>query len=378
VITADWDKETDSESESAGRGAQSRHPDAILAAVLVLLKKHLVLTPAQYLAVVLWIMFTYCSALFRHSPILAFVSPVKRCAKTTSLALTAALSNRAVMVGDPTIASLFRLIDDFSPSLFIDELDQLIPRCKQLIGFLNSSHEKTGAKTLRVIDEIPMLFNTFGPKALGCIGGLPDTVQDRSIVILCRRKKPDEVVDPLPEKPEVEYRDIATEIGLWVFEHQEEIRQCIPKIPPGLNDRSADNWRPLFAIAEVLGEKWASMAREAAVAISRAADADSVDPAEQLLRDIKLVFDADPTVTEIVVEELHRQLLEINVLWPEFANGQGLSKTKIGLMLKPFGITSHVTRLAGSKTTKRVYVRADFADAFSRYCPADSPAAAPA
>jgi hypothetical protein len=38
-----------------------------------------------------------------------------------------------------------------------------------------------------------------------------------------------------------------------------------PPMPAQLRDRQADNWRPLFAIADAFGADWAMRAREAAL-----------------------------------------------------------------------------------------------------------------
>jgi putative DNA primase/helicase len=41
-----------------------------------------------------------------------------------------------------------------------------------------------------------------------------------------------------------------------------------PEIPDALNDRAADNWRPLLAIADIASDDWARRARDAACTLS--------------------------------------------------------------------------------------------------------------
>ena len=70
----------------------------------------------------------------------------------------------------------------------------------------------------------------------------------------------------------------------------EALRRADPSIPKGLHDRAADNWGPLFAIADEAGGKWPERAREIAVAFS-ARDDDGGSPGELLLGDIRATFD---------------------------------------------------------------------------------------
>src|SRR5262249_27286818 len=56
----------------------------------------------------------------------------------------------------------------------------------------------------------------------------------------------------------------------------------------GLINRDADNWRSLFAIAELIGSDWPERAREAAAALTLK-DSESIGP--MLLGDIKAAFD---------------------------------------------------------------------------------------
>src|SRR5262245_27913187 len=41
-----------------------------------------------------------------------------------------------------------------------------------------------------------------------------------------------------------------------------------PQMPETLNDRAADNWRPLLAIADLAGGEWPQLARQACLTLS--------------------------------------------------------------------------------------------------------------
>jgi hypothetical protein len=60
-------------------------------------------------------------------------------------------------------------------------------------------------------------------------------------------------------------------------------------VPPDLNDRAADNWRPLLAIADLAGGEWPEQARRAALGVSGTLEAQD-GTGEQLLADIREIF----------------------------------------------------------------------------------------
>src|SRR5262249_6674079 len=59
-------------------------------------------------ALALWVVFTYALDAFAVAPILALCSPLKRCGKTTTEELTAALAKRPVAAANITVAALYR------------------------------------------------------------------------------------------------------------------------------------------------------------------------------------------------------------------------------------------------------------------------------
>ena len=56
------------------------------------------------------------------------------------------------------------------------------------------------------------------------------------------------------------------------------LRDADPAVPTELNDRAADNWRPLLAIADRAGSQWPEKARRAALELSavKAGEADTM------------------------------------------------------------------------------------------------------
>ena len=78
-----------------------------------------------------------------------------------------------------------------------------------------------------------------------------------------------------------------------------------PEFPQGVEDRDADCWEPLLAIADAAGGTWPKRARGAAVAlVSRAAERTQTTGV-QLLSDLYDVFSgADRLWTETILDRL--------------------------------------------------------------------------
>jgi len=99
---------------------------------------------------------------------------------------------RFVVTSNTTAAALFRSIDQFKPTLLVDELDTFIQAKEELRGILNSGHTRATAHILRCVghDHEPRPFSTWAPKALAMIGQLPETLRDCVIVVRLKRKRP--------------------------------------------------------------------------------------------------------------------------------------------------------------------------------------------
>jgi hypothetical protein len=107
----------------------------------------------------------------------------------------------------------------------------------------------------------PHAFSTWCPTLLAGIGTLPDTIDDRSIIIEMTRKRPDEKVKRLRTRDGSELRDLGRMVLRWVTDNLDTIEQAFPEVPGELNDRAADAWSPLLAIADMAGGDWPARAQ---------------------------------------------------------------------------------------------------------------------
>ena len=238
-------------------------------------------------------MFTYALEAFDVAPILALCSPLKRCGKTTTEEVTTALAKRPLAAANITVAALYRTVEQFAPTLIVDEADTFLLTNLALRGILNSGHTRATAFVVRTAGHEPRLFSTWGARMIALIGRLPATLEDRAIVLPMRRRAPGEAVDRIRRDGLVRQCDpLRRRTARWVAEHLPALRAADPAVPAELDDRQADNWRPLLAIADEAGGAWPDLARTAARRLAGAvAEADTAAPV-QLLADLRELFTA--------------------------------------------------------------------------------------
>src|SRR5437899_2184739 len=319
-------------------------------------------------ALALWIVFTYALEAFAVAPILALCSPLKRCGKTTAEDLTAALAKRPLAAANITAAALYRTVEQFSPTLIVDEADTFLLNNLALRGVINSGHTRATAFVIRTVGHEPRLFSTWGARMIALIGRLPATLEDRAIVLPMRRRTPGETVERIRREGLLRRLDpLRRRAVRWVTDHLGALRAADPAVPEELNDRQADNWRPLLAIADETGGAWADLARGAARTLSGiVVEADHAAPV-QLLTDLRDLFagtTADKLATTTIIR--HLTLLQ-DQPWADFAQGHPITPRQLAKLLAAFQIKAR--RIRQGLDMRKGYLRSDFTDAFCRYLP---------
>jgi putative DNA primase/helicase len=327
-----------------------------------------VLPKGSAITAALWVIETYCFDFWNTLPILAVISPEKRCGKTTFLATLGSLCHRALPVSNISPAALYRAIDAFKPSLLIDEGDTFLGNNEELRGVINSGHTKSGAYVIRCEGDNnnPVRFSTWCPKSIAMIGTPPDTIQDRSITVNLRRKLPDERIEHHGEEHDDVFRDLRSKTLRFVEDNHSSLRLAKPERLITQNDRQADNWRPLLAIAKVAGCE--AEAREAALlAIGTSRDE---PPAKiLLLQDIRSIFE-DSGETRLPSAALVKGLVELEDRpWGEWKYGKPLTSNILSRLLKPFAIYPKTIRFQTG--VAKGYEFESFKDALKRYAPPD-------
>src|SRR5262249_18269866 len=118
-------------------------------------------------------------------------------------------------------------------------------------------------------------FRVFGAKALAGIGRLPDTVADRAVCLVFARKKKSERTARFRFRT-IRHEAAALRRGLarWAARATNVLREARPPLPDTLDDRAAEIWEPLIAIADLAGGTWPTEARQAAIALHGAGGED--------------------------------------------------------------------------------------------------------
>ncbi|WP_319548818.1 DUF3631 domain-containing protein [Desulfogranum marinum] len=330
------------------------------------LKKYVVLVPGAAEATALWVVFTYCYDAFRIMPRLGFVSPEKRCGKTTLLETVSAFVNKALLASNISPAAIYRVIEKCRPTLLIDEADTFLKANDESRGVLNSGHTRISAFVVRVDPETlePAKFSTWAPIIIAMIGRLPDTLHDRSIIIMMRRKLKGEHRAKLDIDFQENSLDTRRKCKKWAVDNFDTLRAIRAEVPPTGNDRADDNWQPLFTIATVAGGEWLEKVKIAhAQLMNIVPEDDSIGM--KLLGDIQAIFQWKKS-DRIFSEELINLLISNKEApWGEWKHGKPITQKVLSELLKDFGVKSKKLRIGAS--TKRGYHLDTLQDAFDRY-----------
>jgi hypothetical protein len=285
------------------------------------------------------------------------------------LKLLGALVSRPLAAANLTAAGLFRGIEAYEPTLLVDEADTFLEGREDLRGVLNAGHDRQSATVLRCAGEDlePRLFRVFAPVAIAAIGRLPDTLMDRSIVIEMRRKTGSETVDRFRRGEREGLARVPRRCARWVADNLEALKAVRPSPLADMDDRAADNWEALFAIADLAGEDWPARARAAAQRLSgsRGEAEDSEDLAVQLLSDVRLVF-ADGDGERLTSKALTAALAALEGRpWSEICRGRPITDRLVARLLGRFRVKPKSIRVGDA--TPKGYLLDDLTDAFARY-----------
>jgi hypothetical protein len=325
-------------------------------------------------AVTLYAAATHAADHLHTATRLVIKSPEKRCGKSRLLDVLTPLTHKPLLTANISAAALVRSVTATDPpTIMLDEADATFgkalkgdERAEALRGILNAGftrnrpYSRWDAGT-RTVEECP----TFAFAVLAGIGDMPDTIEDRAVIIALRRKAPGESVARYRiRRDEPKVRAVGDQLGAWVGVHAEEIGQAEPAMPDGLNDRAEDLWEGLLAVADAAGGSWLQRARKAAIMLSGNADDDAAE-AQRLLSDLRDVFGDSITLhTTTILGGLYK--IE-EAPWGSWY-GHPLSPRDLARLLKPYGVRSRKVNIGGNSA--QGYRAEDLFDAWQRYLPA--------
>lgn len=329
---------------------------------------------------VLWVAHAHLMGAWESTPRIAFLSPEPGSGKTRAMEVTELLVPNPVAAVNVTPAYLFRKVggEDGPPTILFDEIDTVFgPRAREheeLRALLNSGHRR-GAVAGRCVvrgkivetEEIP----SFAAVALAGLGWLPDTILSRSVIIRMRRRAPDEVIEAFRRRTQAPIGEaLRRRLATWAEAVLEEATEAQPNMPAGVEDRDADVWEALLAVADLAGGDWPNLARKAATELVKAAR--DIEPSLniRLLADLRAIFEgeehkgAGQLSTKTVLA--HLCLLE-NAPWNDL-KGKPITDNQLSRRLKEYGVKPKTLRLERNIFAKG-YAREDLHDVWRRYLP---------
>ena len=353
----------------------------VLDQVQAAIRKYVILpSPEAMTAVVLWVAATHVVPFLGSAPRLVIRGPERRCGKSRLLDMLEALSWQPFMGINVSHASLSRTVHFAGaepPTILMDEVDAMFgPKAgsenEDIRGMLNAGFQP--GRTIPRYDagtrEVEHL-RTFAMAALAGIGAMPDTIEDRAAVVRMRRRTGREKVAPYRlMRDRADLVTLSSVLHKWARSRRVQIGTPVASMP--VEDRAADTWEPLIAVADAAGGDWPRLARHAAVVMNQEKE-ESIELSVQtrLLIDTRAAFEADDALpTHTLLERLKA---DEEAPWATFGPA-GLTPRRLGLLLREFDITSRNVRLKkpdGTDYQVKGFRREDFEDSWARYCPTD-------
>ena len=344
----------------------------LLADIEQVFVRYVFLPTGASVALALWVLHAWTMDAGDISPFMVLISPTKRCGKTTVLIILCYLTPRSELASNVSPSALFRYIEETRPTLLIDEADSFVKDNEELRGILNSGHTKAAAYVIRNVEvngeHKPRRFSTWAAKAIATIRELADTLEDRAVVLTLQRKPRSAKVERLRKRDNAEFAVLRQKAARWAADNFAKLADPDPQIPDALNDRAADNWRPLLAIADLAGGDWPKKAQDAASVLSgEEVSTFNVD----LLADIRATFGEAEIITS--ADLVAALVADPERPWATWGKGdKPFTQNGLARLLKPFAIISDTVHPAGRPHAKG-YKRVWFEDAWASYLSGQNP-----
>ncbi|MGH7969499.1 MAG: DUF3631 domain-containing protein, partial [Limisphaerales bacterium] len=305
-------------------------------------------------AVVLTLWSTHASAIgaFQYSPRLNFTSTEPGCGKSTALSFLATLTPKVLRTDNLKPAVLFRIVDRHQPTLLLDELDSYLHLYSEIRGLLNAGISRDGFAH-RCEGNIVRAFKAFAATALAGLGPLTPTLRSRSITIPLSLAPPGAIKARFDRRHLKSETILARKIARWTQDNFAALSAADPPMPGGAYNRLADNWRPLFAVAQVIGGHWPDRALDAFQKLTKLSQPPT-DPQpstlnpQLLLSDLRQIF-ATAGTDRLFSSHLVRALQSLpSRPWSGLQNGdKPITEHRLARWLKALGISSQLIRKDG-------------------------------
>lgn len=370
---------TDKFEDMSNARAAELNGEELLDEIVEAFRKYVILpSDHAYRAAALHVAATHGQQAFYTAPRFQYRAPEKRSGKSRAQTVHRYLSHKPIQTINISPAALARTIgSEDPPTLHMDEYDTYFggkngDKHEDLRGIINSGFERGQAYTrwdamARQLEQI----QTFCMVTLAGIGELPDTVTDRSVTINMRRRARGEEVSPFRARHKAPLEQLGQKVHLWVRRSVPILKDVEPDLP--VEDRLADVWEPLIAIADLAGGRWVDLSREACLALSSERKDTTIPRAVELLRDLHIVFREDEKVhTAELIDRLSRldesPWRKVNRLGGLEYITPTVDDREISKVLRDYDDNIRSTKFRMAGENKQGYVRAALEDAWRRHC----------
>lgn len=211
---------------------------------------------AEYSILAAFVILSYSYELFNRIPYLWF-NASKGTGKTTTLNCLSKVVRNPVFASAYTGSSLYRKIEVDSPTLLLDEAEDLDKRStlkNAIINVLNSGYEKNGSVMLTKNNE-SVQYKTYSVKILAGINDLLDTIKDRSIKITLQKSNISfSKTNILENNQSTILKLLEDKINNKISELCEIIKNPgIISLSDKFINRAFDKWFPILSITKVFG-----------------------------------------------------------------------------------------------------------------------------
>jgi hypothetical protein len=146
------------------------------------------------------------------------------------------------------------------------------------------------------------------------------------------------------------HQTVKEKLEFWL---KLELNQSAVSRLPAIHDRAQDIWRPLLAIADVVGDDWPERARTAALTLSGPV-ASPNGMALHLLRDVRQIFhqrQAERLPSRDMVRELGRME---NRPWSQWKHTKPITAIQLARILADLGVAPKVIRHGPERGSPRL------------------------
>jgi putative DNA primase/helicase len=339
----------------------------VLEEICAAIKKHVGIPTRAEQVIALYCVHTHALEATSHTPRLVLTSPIHGCGKTTLLEIIGSFVPTPLSGASFTGPVIFHALDEQPVTLLMDEAQDYLKANSEVENVIKSGFSRSGAFSLRSVGNTEgykmRRFPTFAAAVLAQVGSQPPACASRSIHIDLKRAGPGEKYERY-RNDRAPYAVLGRKIARWASDNMDRLRDADPDMGD-LANRDGDLWRPLFAIADLAGEPWATYARECAATFIRKDDA--ITNGVLLLEDMrKILGGADRIPTKALLARLHT--LGETRPWTEYRQEKPITERGVARLLKPFGIFPQDIRDPEPPSSScKGYRAVDLEDAFRRY-----------